>query len=306
MNFALCAATSRPRRPYFSLASTTIERPSGVSSARLDNCAASASSLSRDTCGRQELHRLAAAERDRAGLVEQQRVHVARGLDRLAAHRQHVVLHHAVHAGDADRREQAADRRRNQAHQQRHVDGDRRRRARPRPTSRCRSRTARSVATASRKMIVRPAIRMFSAISFGVFCRSAPSTSAIIRSRNVSPGFDVILILMWSERTRVPPVTALRSPPDSRITGALSPVITDSSTVAMPSMTSPSPGMTSPASHDHDVAGAQLRRRTPARSARRADDAVRDRVGLGLAQRCPPALCRAPRPSPRQRWRTAR
>ena len=34
---------------------------------------------------------------------------------------------------------------------------------------------------------------MFSAISFGVFCRSAPSTSAIMRSRKVSPGFDVIL-----------------------------------------------------------------------------------------------------------------
>ena len=68
-----------------------------------------------------------------------------------------------------------------------------------------------------------------------------------MRSRNVSPGFDVILILIWSERTRVPPVTALRSPPDSRMTGALSPVITDSSTVAIPSITSPSPGMTSPA-----------------------------------------------------------
>ena len=44
----------------------------------------------------------------------------------------------------------------------------------------------------------------------------------------------------------MPPVTALRSPPDSRITGALSPVITDSSTMAMPSMTSPSPGISSP------------------------------------------------------------
>ena len=30
---------------------------------------------------------------------------------------------------------------------------------------------------------------MFSAISFGVFCREAPSTSAIIRSTKVSPGF---------------------------------------------------------------------------------------------------------------------
>ena len=47
----------------------------------------------------------------------------------------------------------------------------------------------------------------------------------------------------------MPPVTALRSPPDSRITGALSPVMTDSSTVAMPSMTSPSPGTNSPVLH---------------------------------------------------------
>ena len=47
----------------------------------------------------------------------------------------------------------------------------------------------------------------------------------------------------------MPPVTALRSPPDSRITGALSPVITDSSTLAIPSMTSPSPGITSFGSH---------------------------------------------------------
>ena len=45
----------------------------------------------------------------------------------------------------------------------------------------------------------------------------------------------------------MPPVTALRSPPDSRMTGADSPVIADSSTVAMPSMTVPSPGISSPA-----------------------------------------------------------
>src|SRR5207249_489187 len=49
-----------------------------------------------------------------------------------------------------------------------------------------------SVTTASRKMIVSPASRMLSAISFGVFWRSAPSTSAIIRSRKVSPGFDEV------------------------------------------------------------------------------------------------------------------
>ena len=124
MNCASCSATSRPRMPYFSLASTTMERPSGVSSARLESCAASASSPSRDAAHGNELHRLAIAQRDGAGLVEQQRVDVARGFHGLAAHGQHVVLHHAVHAGDADGREQAADGGRNQADQQRDQHGD--------------------------------------------------------------------------------------------------------------------------------------------------------------------------------------
>ncbi len=100
-------------------------------------------------------------------------------------------------------------------------------------------------------MIVSPASRMLSAISFGVFWRDAPSTSAIIRSRNVSPGFDVMRTMISSDSTRVPPVTAERSPPDSRMTGADSPVIADSSTDAMPSMISPSPGISSPATTTH-------------------------------------------------------
>ena len=100
-------------------------------------------------------------------------------------------------------------------------------------------------------MIVSPASRIVRAISFGVFCRSAPSTRAIIRSRNVSPGLAVMRTTISSDSTRVPPVTAERSPPDSRITGADSPVIADSSTVAMPSTTSPSPGITSPAVTTH-------------------------------------------------------
>ena len=89
---------------------------------------------------------------------------------------------------------------------------------------------------------------MFSAISLGVFCRLAPSTRAIIRSMKLSPGFCVILTTMRSDSTVVPPVTAERSPPDSRMTGADSPVIADSSTEAMPSTTSPSPGIVWPAS----------------------------------------------------------
>ena len=93
-----------------------------------------------------------------------------------------------------------------------------------------------------------PASRIWSAISFGVFCRRAPSTRAMIRSRKVSPGLLVTRTMIQSESTRVPPVTALRSPPASRITGALSPVTALSSTDAIPSTISPSAGITSPAS----------------------------------------------------------
>ena len=39
MNLALSGAISRPRMPYFSFASTTIERPSGVSSESEESCA---------------------------------------------------------------------------------------------------------------------------------------------------------------------------------------------------------------------------------------------------------------------------
>ncbi len=74
-------AMSRPRMPYFSLASTTIERPSGVSSASEASWAASASSWPADAAHRPERGRLAVAQRDGAGLVEQQRIDVARRLD---------------------------------------------------------------------------------------------------------------------------------------------------------------------------------------------------------------------------------
>ena len=46
----------------------------------------------------------------------------------------------------------------------------------------------------------------------------------------------------------MPPVTAEKSPPDSRTTGADSPVMALSSTEATPSITSPSSGTKSPAS----------------------------------------------------------
>ena len=98
------------------------------------------------------------------------------------------------------------------------------------------------------KIRVSAASRIPSAISFGVLRRSAPSTRAIIRSRKDLPGSWVISTTIRSESTLVPPVTAERSPPASRITGADSPVIADSSTEAIPSITVPSPGIVSPAS----------------------------------------------------------
>ena len=104
------------------------------------------------------------------------------------------------------------------------------------------------VTVANTKMMVRPASRMLSAISFGVFCRSAPSTSLIMRSMKVEPWAAVMRTRIQSDSTCVPPVTAERSPPDSRITGADSPVIAASLTEATPSITSPSEGMLSPAS----------------------------------------------------------
>jgi hypothetical protein len=110
-------------------------------------------------------------------------------------------------------------------------------------------------------MIVNEASRKLSAISFGVFWRRAPSTSAIMRSMKLSPGFWVISTTIRSDSTWVPPVTERRSPPLSRITGALSPVIAMSSTLATPSMTSPSPGITSPASQTTRSARSKLRRR---------------------------------------------
>ena len=95
---------------------------------------------------------------------------------------------------------------------------------------------------------VKLANKIVRAISFGVFWRDAPSTNAIILSRKLSPGSIVTLTLISSDNTLVPPVTDDLSPPDSLITGADSPVIADSSIVAIPSIISPSVGIISPAS----------------------------------------------------------
>ena len=86
----------------------------------------------------------------------------------------------------------------------------------------------------TRKMIVSADSRIDRAISLGVFWRLAPSIRPIMRSMKLSPGSAVTRTLISSERTVVPPVTAERSPPASRMTGADSPVMADSFTRRRP------------------------------------------------------------------------
>ena len=190
---------------------------------------------------RHERGRLAVAERDRPGLVEEQDVDVARGLDRPAREGEDVATDEAVHAGDADGRQQRADRGRDERDEERDECRGRGLGVRRSAKGPQRDDDGEEDPASGRR-------GGSSAISFGVLRRSAPSTSAIMRSRKLWPGSCVISTTMRSDSTRVPPVTAERSPPDSRITGADSPVIADSSTDAIPSTTVPSPGMSSPVS----------------------------------------------------------
>ena len=133
------------------------------------------------------------------------------------------------------------------------------------------------------------ASRIPSAISFGVLRREAPSTRAIMRSRKLCPGSWVISTTIRSESTPVPPVTAERSPPASRMTGADSPVIADSSTEAMPSTTVPSPGISSPAT-------TTTRSPFTSSAAGRSDPSSRCAiVSVRMARRA--AACARPRPS---------
>ena len=71
--------------------------------------------LDRDPRRREKRRGLAVAQGDRPGLVEEQHIDVAGGLDGAPAHGQDVLLDHAVDAGDPDRVQKPADRRRDQA-----------------------------------------------------------------------------------------------------------------------------------------------------------------------------------------------
>ena len=88
------------------------------------------------------------------------------------------------------------------------------------------------------------------------------------------------------------------------MTGADSPVIADSSTVAMPSTTSPSLGITSPAVDDALVADLELAARDLLDACRRRVAGARRSPSASCAA-SPPAPCRAPRPSLRRSSRTS-
>ena len=243
-NFTNCApnfSTSRPRRLNFSFASTTMDRPSGVSSARLASWAASArvSRLMPVTGTNSVAMRLPSVM---VPVLSSNKVSTspAASMARPLMAMTFLRIRRSMPAMPMAESKPPM------------VVGIRQ-------TSSATMTVADSlideyaargtnVTQANKNTMVMPTSRMCSAISLGVFCRLAPSTSAIMRSRKVWPGSDVMRTTMRSERTRVPPVTAERSPPLSRITGADSPVIADSSTEATPSMTSPSPGTSSPAS----------------------------------------------------------
>ena len=83
-----------------------------------------------DAGHRHERRGLPVAERDGAGLVEEQDVDVAGRLDRAPGEREDVAAHQPVHARDADRGEQRADGRRDERDEQRDERRDRHRRVR--------------------------------------------------------------------------------------------------------------------------------------------------------------------------------
>src|ERR1017187_7545183 len=125
-NFALSSRSSRALRPYFSFASTTTERPSGVSSASEESCASSANSDS-GTPGAGTSFTASRLPSVIVPVLSRGRTFTspaARRLDGAARHREDVVLEDAVHAGDADGREEASDRGRNETDEKGNEDRD--------------------------------------------------------------------------------------------------------------------------------------------------------------------------------------
>ncbi len=118
---ALSTALPKPSRRARSIT----DRPSGVSSRTRTGNSGRHEPLAVDAFDGDELGREAVAEGDGAGLVEEERIDVSGCLHGPAGHGEDVALHQAVHAGDADGGEEAADRGGNEGDEERHEDDDR-------------------------------------------------------------------------------------------------------------------------------------------------------------------------------------
>ncbi len=99
-------------------------------------------------------------------------------------------------------------------------------------------------------MAVKPISTIVIATSFGVFGLLEDSTIFIIWSMKVSPGLVVTFAVKVSLTTREPPIS---ESPGAFLTGADSPVTSDSSTIAIPSKTSASKGTMSPVLNEDKV-----------------------------------------------------
>ena len=235
--------------------SSTMLFPSGVSSAaeaRAANAAHVGGGIRADG---QECRRVPVAYGDRAGLIQQHDIDVAGQFHRLAALGDDVGLQGAVHARDADGGEQGADGGGNEADQKgnegRHVGaqalqgfldaqvahhvllgvpghGPQGNHHDQKDQRKGREQQGQG------DLVGR-------ALADGAFDQGDHPVEE--RFAGAAGDLDTIR----SERTTVPPVTPDRSPPASRMTGADSPVIADSSTEATPSIISPSPGIVCPA-----------------------------------------------------------
>ena len=100
-------------------------RPSGVSIGKRGKLRRLGERFLGHAGRRNELRGLTVAEGDGARFVEQQHIHIAGRLHGPAAHREHVLLHQSIDAGDADRAQQAADGRWDEADEQCDQHGDR-------------------------------------------------------------------------------------------------------------------------------------------------------------------------------------
>src|ERR1035438_1505853 len=127
---ARCAERSRPRRVNFFLREPDYAAAPGRLIREGGERGGVGEPLGGDAGRRQELGGHPVAEGDRAGLVEEEHVDVARGLDGAPAHCEDVAREQAVHAGDADRAQEPADRGRDQADEQGDQGRDRERDAR--------------------------------------------------------------------------------------------------------------------------------------------------------------------------------